>query len=141
MSTVEQQKKPKTLSPEQLERKKIKDQKKVHVDALKALVEREKAIAPAKKAKSKTVLTETMRLAQTVSKSLKETKKDKTGKTVPKLVPSRAEFRSVCAKVVGLNDLNADLTRGQVFSVVVQGNALLETMPKPAKKPRVSKSN
>lgn len=137
---TEQPKKPKTLSPEQLERKKIKDQKKVHTDALKALEEREKALTPAKKPKSKIVLTETMRLAQTVGKSLHEQIKGEDGKMKPKKVASKTELRSACAKIVGLGNID-ELTRSQVHTVASESLALLETMPKPEKKPRAAKSN
>lgn len=140
MSQAEEKtKKPKVLSAEQLERKRIKDQIDASKKVTKDLEEKLVKLTPAKKSKAKVVLTETMRLANTVGKSLHEKVKDKDGKEHPKRVASRAELRSTCAKIVGLNDLNKELTRGQVYSVVVEGLALLETMPKPEKKPRAKK--
>lgn len=141
MSTVEQTtKKPKVLSAEQLERKKIKDQIDASKKTIKELEEKLVKITPAKKTKAKIVLTETMRLAHTVGKSLHEKTKDKDGREVPKRTASRDELRSTCAKIVGIGDINKELTRGQVYSVVVEGLALLETMPKPPKKPRAEKT-
>lgn len=139
------EKKPKVLSAEQLERKRVKDQIETHKKGIKELEERLAKMTPAKKPKSKIVLTENMRTAQLVGNQLKqmvdEEKDGKpTGKKIPKRVASRTEFRSACAKIVGINDINKELARGQVYSVVVEGLALLDTMPKPPKKPRVPKS-
>lgn len=140
--SVQQQttKKPKTLSPEQLERKRIKEQIDSHKNGIKELSERLAKMTPEKKPKSKIVMTETMRLAQTVGKSLHEQIKGEDGKMKPKKVASKAELRSACAKIVGLGNID-ELTRSQVHTVASESLALLEVMPKPEKKPRAAKSN
>lgn len=123
----------KTSFPEALEKKQLKEKKTVLLEQIKQLDEKLAAFAPKKKVKEKIVLTDTMKLAQTVGKHINETKKTKEGNLVQKLIPSKKLFRSKCNVIVSYNDVENELIRTDVENVAKQALALLETMPKTKK--------
>lgn len=156
MSTQQIQKEKKVkveATPEQLKQrehleKQIADIKSKVKPDLTKLAEMEKTLRtipkPKKVAKPRKSLSDTVRFCQGAEKSLSEMVDEKvdgkpTGKKIPRAVANRTVFRTSCNTVVALNNVNADLKRSQVETVVREGVKLLSTMPKPPPKPRVKK--
>lgn len=132
MSSTEQTNKPKKQpSPQAIEKQKLKTEKADLLTKVKAIDEKIANLTPKKAAKARTVLTENMKLARNVGLALTQTRKTKDGKTVPKQVASKVNFRKACSVVIGLNNVETELQRYHVDSVVREGLALLEKMPKP----------
>jgi len=122
---------PKEVSPEAKKRKVLKEQI-ANLKTQIATVQKElDAVSPPPKPKTKIVLTETMKLAQSVGNAVNA--KDENGKS--KKTPSKPELRSLCSKIVGLNSAN-EITRTLVEKVTKEGLALLEVLPKDPPKPK-----
>lgn len=138
MSATEMDKKPKKApTPEALEKKRLKEQKASLQEQIKQIDEKIVSLIPKKRAKGKVVMTANMTFARNVGNYLKQVRKTKDGKTVPKLVASKMNLRKACNAITNLNDVEKELERYQVENVAKEALALMEEMPKPERKAKV----